>query len=76
MMDSILARFNGDKNTKETVRTYFLMQFDKEALEMMYRKENVAHFADARILLEKAFETLDTEYGVQNTPVEETNQAA
>lgn len=75
-MDAILARFNGDKNTKETVRSYFLMQFDREALEMMYRKEDVSHFADARILLEKAFETLDTEYGVQTATTEETNQAA
>ena len=75
-MDSILARFNGDKNTKETLRSYFLMQFDREALEMMYRKEDVSHFADARILLEKAFENLDTEYGVQTTTTEETNQAA
>lgn len=71
----LLRAFNGDIATKEAVMEYVTDFIAEEALKRMFAKEDVAHIADAKTLLDKAFDQLSMTYGIKEQPTEPTNQA-
>lgn len=70
-----LRRFNGDKATKEALRAYIIEHIGKEGVYRMFNRQSVEHIADACELIQKAFEQLDTDYGIQEQPTTYTNEA-
>lgn len=74
-MQELLRRFNGDVSMRDALKEYFNNVIASEALNMMYDKKDVTHIADAHMLLNKVFEQLDTDYGIQELKKESTNQA-
>lgn len=74
-MHDRLRQFNGDVDTKEALLGFIMSFINEEALKKMYDKQDVSHIGDAVSLINGAFESLETTYGIQikqNTP---TNQA-
>lgn len=71
----ILRRFNGDEQTKQALQEFIHAVINDEALDMMYKKMDVSHIADAKTLIDKAFEQLNTQYGIKEQPAANTNQA-
>ena len=61
----LLRRFNDDRATKEALREYLEMFIGDEAVKMVYERKDVAHIADAKDLLDKAFSQLEIDYGIQ-----------
>lgn len=74
-MSEYLRQFNGDVHTKNDLIEFAMAVINEEALQMMYDRKDVAHIADAKILIEKIFDKLETTYGVQPREKEVTNQA-
>lgn len=74
-MDNLLRQFNSDYNTKVALLSFIREFIDKEALDKMYKKEDVSHIADANKLIIDAFEHLETLYGIKQQPKETTNQS-
>lgn len=71
----ILRRFNGDEQTKQALLEFIHTIINDEALDKMYKRIDVSHIADAKILIDKAFEQLNTQYGIKEQPAENINQA-
>ena len=71
----LLRQFNGDVGTKEAVIEYITNFISEEAIRMMFAKEDVSHIADAKILIDKAFDKLSIDYGLKEQSTTQTNQA-
>lgn len=74
-MDNILRKFNGDKSTKEALQQYMTEVIAQEGVALMFSKKDVSHIADAKMLIDKAFEQLDIDYGIPNKQPKQSNQA-
>lgn len=74
-MQEILRRFNGDIQTKEALLAFIQDYIGDEALDKMYKKEDVSHIADAHELIIKAFEQLETLYAIKKESDTTINQA-
>jgi len=74
-MQELLRQFNGDFNTKEALKAFIIDVINQEAIEKMYKREDVSHIADATELIEKAFDKLETTYGIQTKQTLPINQA-
>jgi len=61
-MEKILNQFQNDEYTREAVKSFFLDQLDKVALERVYDKGDTTGIADARQVIEKAFVELKELY--------------
>ncbi len=72
-MDSLLIRFNGDVHTKEAFKEFLIAFINQEALEKMYKREDVSHIADAKDLVDRAFEQLAIDYAIPDKERENTN---
>lgn len=72
-----LQVFNGDFHTKEALIEFIHEFIDSEALKRIYsdKVEDVYAVADARKLIDGAFEALADHYGIKSTQKETTNQA-
>lgn len=70
-----LRTFNGDVHTKEALKEFIFDCINEEALDKMFKREDVTHIADARELIEKAFDKLNTIYGIPTKQTTPTNQA-
>jgi len=71
----ILSRFNGDKNTRTEVLNYLNYFVATYASEMVLTRKDVSGIADAKDIINKAFENLDIIYAVPERTGEQTNQA-
>lgn len=71
----LLRAFTGDVNTKEALKDFIFDVINREALLKMYAKEDVTHIADAKELIDKAFEELDEVYGLKEKQNVASNQA-
>lgn len=71
----ILRRFNGDKTTKDALRAYIIEHIGKEGIYRMFNRADVSHIADACELIQKAFDQLDIDYGIQEPNTTYTNEA-
>ena len=74
-MSNLILQFNGDVSTKEAVQEYITSFIAKEGVRRMFSKEDVSHIADAKLLLDGAFEQMSIDYGIPTKPTEPTNQA-
>lgn len=59
-----LKQFNGDVETKNQLLDFIYEHINSTALERMYRKEDVSHIADAKELIDGAFDLLQETYKV------------
>lgn len=75
MKDDILRRFNGDISTKEALIDFLMEVINDEALEKMYKGDDVSHIKDAKNLIDKAFQQLDIIYGITIQQTKNSNQA-
>ena len=74
-MRELLRQFNADGATKEALLEFIVNFINEEALNKMYKKEDVSHIGDAYALINGAFESLETTYGIQTKQNTPTNQA-
>ena len=58
-----LNTFTNDVHLREKVQDYLLEYLDMFALERLYAKDDVSGIADAKIVIEGAFNQLVIEYG-------------
>jgi len=72
---SLLQSFNGDFATKEALLEYIHAHINTTALERMYRKEDVSHIADAKELIDSAFNQLEEDFGIKVKQNAVTNEA-
>lgn len=70
-----LKRFNDDQATKEEVRNFIYEVINQEALDKMYKGEDVSHIKDAKELIDKAFDTLEEMYAIKLPKETPTNEA-
>lgn len=54
----MLANFIKDENLREEVKAFLVSYLHKEALRKVFEKENVVGMAEAKEVLEKAFDEL------------------
>ena len=71
----ILARFQGDKNTKNVVKQFLHDFVGEYAKEKVLKREDVSGIADADDIISKAFEALDILYAVPEPKTPTINQA-
>lgn len=74
-MDALLRRFNDDKATKEAFKEYLIGFISEEAVGLIFNRKDVAHIADAKDLIDKAFMQIETDYGIKEKPPTQTNNA-
>lgn len=74
-MDNLLRKFNGEKTTKEALQQYFTDIIASEGVTLMFSKKDVSHIADAKMLIDRAFEQLETDYGIPQKQPDNTNPA-
>lgn len=68
----ILRTFQGDTTTKEALKDFFYESIDREALDKLYKGEDVSHLKDAREFITKCFNDLDETYQIptkQHDPI-------
>lgn len=70
-----LRRFNDDRATKEALQEYLNQFIAETAVNLMYERKDTAHIADAHDLINKAFDQINIDYGIQQKPIEQTNKA-
>lgn len=69
-----LNRFYQDENLREDVKTFFLEELNKLALERVYNNKETRGIADAKEIIEKSFIELQERYG-KRKKVEVINQS-
>ena len=75
-MNETLRQFNGDVHTKEALIDFLHAFVAEEGVRRIYAKESVEAVADAKDIIDKAFDKLQEIYGTKPRPPEQTNQAA
>jgi len=68
-----LRRLQGDKNTKEALINFIDAFIGQYAIEKVLKREDVSGIADAKTIIDKAFESLDIEYGIKERESETSN---
>ena len=74
-MNPTLSRFNGDEQTKAELIAYLHDFIAEEGVRRMFARESVEHIADAKELIDGAFEQLSIDYGIKNKTKETTNES-
>lgn len=74
-MNPHLRRFNDDVGTKEALRDYMAYFIGLEGVRRIFARESVDAVADAKELIDKAFEALATEYGIKPQATTPTNDS-
>lgn len=54
-----LQEFYNDKETKDNVKNYLIEFLKEEGSKKMFNKEDVSGFADAKEVIEKAFDNME-----------------
>jgi len=74
-MSKSLLEFYNDKDMKDNVYNYLISELEKEAIKRVFDKEDVTAVADAKIVIEKAFDNLDTLFNSKAEKKEPINEA-
>lgn len=74
-MDNVLRKLNGDKTTKEAFKEYLTSVVAQVGVGLMFEKKDVSHIADAKMLIDKAFEQLEIDYAIPEQTPEQSNPA-
>lgn len=75
MEHQLLQRFNGDKHTKDALIAYLKEYFEQQIVDLAYKGEDVYPTAEAVLVMVKAFEQLEIDFGIKEKQNENTNQA-
>lgn len=69
-MSKSLLEFYNDKDTKNNVHEYLVMFLKEEATRKVFAKEDVSAVAEAKEMIDKAFEHMDVMFSkkVDNKP--------
>ena len=74
-MNEQIRLFNGDIHLKSALKEYFDMFIAEEGIRKMYAREDTAHIADAKELIDKVFQQIEIDYAIPNQWTEKNNQA-
>lgn len=67
-----LRLFHSDKETLEEVRGYFIAYLEQEGLKRLFNFESTDGLAEARKILQEAFDNLDAEFAPKKSPTIKT----
>jgi hypothetical protein len=70
-----LLEFWGDKDTKNDVQEYLINYLKEEGIRKLFDKEDVSAVAEAKEMIDKAFEHLDVLFEKKKTPKDIVNEA-
>ena len=70
-----LRQFNGDVETKNQLLTFIHDYIQSETIKRVYERGDVSHIADAKELIDGAFNLLEETYGIKVKPNVPTNEA-
>jgi len=73
-MKSLLSFYN-DKDTKENVYNYLIDYLEKEAVKRVFDREDVSAIADAKEVIDKAFDNLEVLFNKKAEKKESINEA-
>lgn len=73
-MKSLLSFYN-DKDTKDNVHNYLIDYLEKEAISRVFDREDVSAVADAKEIIDKAFDNLETLFKSKVEKKEPINEA-
>jgi len=70
-----LQSFHSNKDTKNEVYNYLVAYLEKEAIRRVFDKEDVTAVADAKEIIDKAFDNLDILFDKKAETKEPINQS-
>jgi len=70
-----LQRFYNDKDTKDNVHNYLIDYLEKEAIRRVFDREDVSAVADAKEVIDKAFDNLEVLFDPKVGKTEQINEA-
>lgn len=70
-----LRRFQGDSSTRDAVKAFIESFIAEEGVKLMFDRKDVSHIADAKMLIDRAFEELHTLYAIHEQSPETINEA-
>lgn len=70
-----LRQFNGDVETKNQLINFIYEYIETEAIKRVYERQDVSHIADAKELIDGAFDLLEETYGLKEKPPIFINEA-
>jgi len=70
-----LYEFYKDTATKENVLHYLVQFLEEEAVKKVFNKEDVSAVAEAKEVIDKAFDNMDYIFGAKVAKKEQTNEA-
>lgn len=73
-MKSLLEFYN-DKDTKENVKNYLIEYLRGEAVRKVFDKEDVSAVAEAKDIIDKAFENMDNMFAKKPISRETKNES-
>jgi hypothetical protein len=73
-MKSLLEFYN-DKDTKENVKNYLIEYLRGEAVRKVFDKEDVSSVAEAKDIIDKAFENMDNMFAKKPIVRETKNES-
>jgi uncharacterized protein YdeI (YjbR/CyaY-like superfamily) len=74
-MDKSLLTFHQNTDLKDNVHAYLIKYLEKVAIEKVFNKEDVSAIADAKEVIDRAFENLDILFAPKNKKREFVNEA-
>ncbi len=75
MDERLLQQFTNDPHTRNEVLNFIVSYINSEAINMIYSKQDVSGIADAKKLIEGAFDNLITQYGIKAKAQKSVNEA-
>lgn len=74
-MDNLLKRFNDDKSTKEAFYNFIVEAISQKTVELAFERKDTSHIADAKMLIDDAFERLKILYAVEQPKPTKENRS-
>lgn len=74
-MSKSLLEFYQNKDLKENVHAYLVEFLEKEAVKKVFDREDVSAVAEAKEMIDKAFENMDVLFAVKKEPKEQVNES-
>lgn len=74
-MDKSLQSFYNDKDTKENVYNYLIDYLEKETIKRVFERKGSEGIADAKEIIDMAFENLEVLFSPKENKKESVNQS-
>jgi hypothetical protein len=75
MNDQLLLQFQRDEHIRNEVIDFINSFIDDEAIKRVYERKDVSSVADAKELVNLAFQDLSNKYGIKNTTNKPVSQS-